>query len=281
MRCRVLCGDLPDVVDDPVEGALAAAQRPHPVVRVAIAVERDLDAVQAEGVQPIDDLRGQQQPVGDDVDEHADAARVADLPHPLGEVVHHRQVEQRLAAEERQHEAFRAQRVEPLLGPVADPRRRLERHLRGVLVVVAVIALDAVVAGEVALQRGEHRHAQLLAASRTSRKNALQVVAVGVAALDDEAVLGERADGVALLARPAGRIAVLESIQQRRHVGRHDQLGIGERVHQEDLVLVFEGNTDVEHRGLHARSLVVMCVLTDGIATLARWSGKSRPPLAL
>ena len=101
-----------------------------------------------------------------------------------------------------------------------------------------------------------------------------QVVAIGVAALDDEAVFGERADGVALLARPAARPAVLEFIQQRRHVGRHDQLGIGERVHQEDLVLVFEGDTYVEHRGLHARSLVVMCVLTE-VCDPGRWSGKS------
>ena len=40
--CRMFCDDL-------VERALAAAQRPHPVVRVAVAVERDLDPVQAEG----------------------------------------------------------------------------------------------------------------------------------------------------------------------------------------------------------------------------------------
>jgi hypothetical protein len=113
--------------------------------------------------------------------------------------------------------------------------------------------------------------------SRTSWKNRLQVVAIGVAALDDEAVLGERADGVALLARPAGRIAVLEFIQQRRHVGRHDQLGIGERVHQEDLVLVFEGDTYVEHRGLHSRSLVVMCVLTE---VLRPWGGGLASPSA-
>ena len=54
---RQRAGDLPDVLDDAVEGALAAAQRPHPVVRVAVAVERDLDAVQPERQQAIDDLR--------------------------------------------------------------------------------------------------------------------------------------------------------------------------------------------------------------------------------
>ena len=56
-RDPALAGDLADVVDDLVERALAAAQRPHPVVRVAVAVERDLDAVQAERHQPIDQLR--------------------------------------------------------------------------------------------------------------------------------------------------------------------------------------------------------------------------------
>ena len=61
---------LPHVLDDPVERALAAAQRAHPVVRVVVAVERDLDAVQPEGQQPIDDLFGEQQAVGDDVDPH-------------------------------------------------------------------------------------------------------------------------------------------------------------------------------------------------------------------
>ena len=66
--------------DDPVEGALAAAERPHPVVRVAVAVERDLDAVQPERREPVDHLRRQQQPVGDDVDHHLDAARGAAAP---------------------------------------------------------------------------------------------------------------------------------------------------------------------------------------------------------
>ena len=70
-------GDLADVVEDLVERALAAAQRAHAVVRVAVAVERDLDADQAVGRQAIDDLRREQQAVGDDVDHHADAARCA------------------------------------------------------------------------------------------------------------------------------------------------------------------------------------------------------------
>ena len=68
---RVRSATCADVGDDLVEGALAAAQRPHLVVRVAVAVERDLDAVQPERVEPLDHLRRQQQPVGDDVDQHA------------------------------------------------------------------------------------------------------------------------------------------------------------------------------------------------------------------
>ena len=102
-------GDRADVRDDLVERALAAAQRPHPVVRVAVAVERDLDAVQAAAALSRSTIsRRQQQAVGDDVDQHADAARLrTPRQQPLGEVVEHRQVQQRLAAEERQHEALR------------------------------------------------------------------------------------------------------------------------------------------------------------------------------
>ena len=88
---------------------------------------------------------------------HADAARLAALPHALGQVVHHRQVQQRLAAEERQHELLGLDAIELALDPVGDARRGLERHLLGELVVVAVIALEAVVAGEVALQRRQQR----------------------------------------------------------------------------------------------------------------------------
>ena len=49
--------DLADVPDDAIEGALATPQRTHAVVRIAVAIERDLDAVQAAGVEPLDHLR--------------------------------------------------------------------------------------------------------------------------------------------------------------------------------------------------------------------------------
>ena len=51
--------------------------------------------------------------------------------------------------------------IELALDPVARLARRLERHLVGELVVVAVVALEAVVAREVALQRRQHRDVQL------------------------------------------------------------------------------------------------------------------------
>ena len=157
-----LARHLADVLDDPVERALAAAQRTHPVVRVAVAVERDLHVVETVGQQAIDELFGQQQAVGDDAERQRDAARRGMRMRALGQVVHDRNVEQRLAAEERDRQLLRLQLVEPLLDPVGDLRAVVERHLVGVLVVVAVVALEAVVAREIALQRRQHRDAQLL-----------------------------------------------------------------------------------------------------------------------
>ena len=155
-------GDAPDVLDEAIERALTAAQRPHPVVRVAVAVERNLDAPQPVRQQPIDHVRCQQQPVRDDADRHRHAARLRAAPELLGQVVHHRQVEKRLAAEERQLEGFGVHAIELALDPLGDLRRRLERHLVGELVVIAVIALETVIAGEVALERRQQRHAQLV-----------------------------------------------------------------------------------------------------------------------
>ena len=81
---------------------------------------------------------------------------------PLGQVVHDRQIEQRLAAEEHQGErAPGATRSISRSTQAAVRTRRVERHLLGELVVVAVVALEAVVAREVALQRRQHRDVQL------------------------------------------------------------------------------------------------------------------------
>ena len=93
---------------------------------------------------------------------------------------------------------FGRDRVHARLGPLGDARGRVHRHLRRGLVVFAVIALDAVVAGEVALQRRQHGDAQLILAGAEVVEEVLDVLAIRLAALDDEAVLGERRDSVAL-----------------------------------------------------------------------------------
>ena len=243
--------DLADVVENLVERALAAAERPHPVVRVTVAVERDLDAERTVGRQAIDDFRREQQAVGDDVHHHADAADFAGLRQALGQVVDHRQVQERLTAEERQREALGRDRAHPSFDPLGDARGRLHRHLRGGLVVLAVVALDAVVAREVALQRGQHRDAQLILAGAEFGEEVLDVPAVRLAALDDESVLGERGEGLAF-AHVRRESVATEAVEQVRHLARHDELGVREGVHQEHLVSIGERNTNVENRGLHA-----------------------------
>jgi hypothetical protein len=69
-------------------------------VRRLVPVERHLDAGQAERHQPIDDLGGEQEAVGDDAHRQAHATGDGRGLEVLGEVVDDRQVEQRLAAEE-------------------------------------------------------------------------------------------------------------------------------------------------------------------------------------
>ncbi len=54
-----------------------------------------------------------------------------------------------------------------------------------------MIALNAVVAREIALQRGEDSHAQLVLSGPELGEEILDVLVVGGAALDDEAVLGK------------------------------------------------------------------------------------------
>ena len=62
----------------------------------------------------------QQQAVGDDADRPSATPRACvALPQPLGQVVHHRQIQQRLAAEERQHELLGPHAIELALDPVA------------------------------------------------------------------------------------------------------------------------------------------------------------------
>ena len=76
---------------------MTASQRPHPIVCVAIAVERDLHAAETKRQQPIDDVGREEQSVRDDVDHHADAARLTRVPQPLGD--RHRAGEVRVGQE--------------------------------------------------------------------------------------------------------------------------------------------------------------------------------------
>ena len=156
---------------------------------VVIAVERNLDAVEPVRREPIDDLRSQQQPVGDDVDEHPHAASLRGVPQLLCKVIGHRQVQQRLAAEQGQHETLRPDRVEPFLRPLHDPRCRVERHLCRELVVIAVVALEAVVAREIALQRRQNGDPQLFLALANVTKVLLDLPPFSLAVVDDEAMV--------------------------------------------------------------------------------------------
>jgi hypothetical protein len=56
--------------------------------------------------------------------------------------------------------------------------------------------------------------------------------------IHEEPVLPEQVEGFALLVRrrPAGEKVLRRAIQQCRHVARDDELRVGERVHQKDLI---------------------------------------------
>ena len=64
----------------------------------------------------------------------------------------------------------------------ASRRAVVERHPVGVLVVVAVVALEAVVAREIALQRRQHRDAQLFGVLAIVGEELVQRLGVGRAA---------------------------------------------------------------------------------------------------
>ena len=136
-----------------------------------------------------------------------------------------------------------------------QPGAVVERHLVGVLVVVAVIPLEAVVAGKVALQRRQHRDAHLLGVFAVVREELVQRFGVGRAARDDESVLGERHERLARVAvEPLGcerRGSSRQTIEQAGDVLRDDELRVRERVHQEHFAAFGERDTNVEHRLLH------------------------------
>ena len=125
---------------------------------------------------------------------------------------------------------------------IQSPTRagRLERHLVGELVVVAVVALEAVVAGEVALQRRQHRDVQLgRVALDRGRGTSSSARAIGVAARRRGSRCPRAASSASRssVGRVADELAARRAaIEQRRDVARHHQLRVGERVHQEHFV---------------------------------------------
>ena len=156
--------------------------------RIRLCVSRSPSSViftplQAVGCQPIDDLGREQEAVGDDADVLRDAALLAQRVTPLGQVVGDRQVEQRLTSEQREHEFLGPQRVQTLLDPRHHFGRGLERHLVRELVVIAVVALEAVVAGEITLQCREDRHPQLIGVLAHAGEILEEGGALGVTAL--------------------------------------------------------------------------------------------------
>ena len=174
-------------------------------------------------------------------------------PELLGQVVHHRQIEERLAAEERQLEGFGMHAIELALDPVGDLRRRLERHLVGELVVVAVIALEAVVAGEVALQRRQQGNAEL-GGVVLDRREVLVERASGPPArfgtrkpFSDSSASASRSSSLTGWNGPLAR----EPVEQVRHLRRHHELRVGERVHEEHFVPRRQRHTNIEDGRLH------------------------------
>jgi hypothetical protein len=94
------------------------------------------------------------------------------------------------------------------------------------LVVFAVIALKAVIAREIALQRRQNRDAQRLGVVARAGEKFVQRLAVGVAARDDEPVVGQRDERLALVVSVAAglerRRIILQTIEQACNIGPDD-----------------------------------------------------------
>jgi hypothetical protein len=118
--------------------------------------------------------------------------RTAEPVGPFRQVVHHRKIDEGFAAEEGERQALRAKSNDALFNPVRHARGRLQRHLVGVLVVVAVIALKAVVAGEIALQRRQHSDPHLLGVFAVVGEEFVERPVVRVAIRHEKSVLRQR-----------------------------------------------------------------------------------------
>jgi hypothetical protein len=118
-----------------------------------------------------------------------------------------------------------------------------------------VIALEAVVARKIALQRGENRDAQLARVLAHVGEELVHRGSIRGAVVDDEPVLGERDERFARVAVESVGCERLrigrKTIEQTGDVVRDNQLRVGESVHQEHFAAVSERDTNVEHRLLH------------------------------
>src|SRR5439155_18800625 len=92
-------------------------------------------------------------------------------------------------AEERENERFGMQPIELALDPPRDAGGGLERHLGRGLVVIVVVALETVVAREVALQRRQDGHAQLGGVAANVGKELIERPPIRVAVVDEEALI--------------------------------------------------------------------------------------------
>ena len=172
-------------------------------------------------------------------------------PQPLGQVVGDRQVQERLAAEERQREAGGPDLVQLRLDPRRHPRGRLHRHLRGVLVVVAVVALVAVVAREVALQRREHRHAQLARVLAHAGEVVLERPPLRLAVRHQEPVRRPACRpprARSAVSRSGSRRPRLQPVEQRADVARHHDCVSVNVFIRNSVVPLRQRHAHVEHR---------------------------------
>ena len=148
----------------------------------------------------------------------------------------------------------RTDAAELAFDPGGHARGGLERHLLGELVVVAAIALIAIVAGEVALHRRQHGDVQLRGIALHRVEELIDVLPLSAPIADEEAVLAQQIDRLALVAGELverGVIAFADSVEKRRDIGRHHQLRVGERVHQEHFIAIRQRHTEIEQRRLH------------------------------
>ena len=118
---------------------------------------------------------------------------------------------------------------------------------------VPVVALETVVAREVALERRQDGHAELLGVLAEILEVLAEGGALVLAAPDDESVLHERLDRAQLLLVEGG-VAARDAGQQPAHLVRRDELRVREGVHQEHLVPVRQRHVHVESRELHVVS---------------------------